>query len=135
MFFVVELKRLCSKHEQVSLRKERDIEFWVEPFSKCWDYHVSKLMSMPSNVCFNLITGWDMGPFLLKVYSGIFQIIKGNRLNRTIKTLREEKWYYQSHESGDQIWLFLENWFRLRNLIFLLTRSDRSQWQLSSELH
>ena len=30
--FVVELKRLCSKHEQVSLRKERDIEFWVEPF-------------------------------------------------------------------------------------------------------
>ena len=56
--------------------------------------------------------------FLLKVYSGIFQLIKSNRLNRMIKTLREGEWYYQSHESGDQIWLFLENWFRLRNLIF-----------------
>ena len=33
--FVVGLKRLCSKHEQVSLKRKETLSVWVEPISKC----------------------------------------------------------------------------------------------------
>ena len=101
------LRWLCSEIWTFFLKEGKRIWVLVWTSSKCWDYHVFKLMPIPRNVCLIFYTGCDIGLLLfLKVTVTLYQVVKDNRLNRTIKTLREKKWYCQSHEPGDQIWCF-----------------------------
>ena len=64
------LRWLYSEIWTIFLKKGKRIWVLVWTSSKCWDYHVFKLMPIPRIVCLIFNTGCDIGLLLVKGYSG-----------------------------------------------------------------